>query len=101
MAKTQTNGRHLSRTIKAAEGKTTVSKRATAPGQTEFSGDQIGNVAGVVWHTLSEKGGMSLASLKKSVDAPADVVTAAVGWLAREGKLEFSTSGRSVQVSLK
>jgi len=50
---------------------------------------------------LADHGGQSLTALKKSIDAPAELVVAAVGWLAREGKLDFATSGRSVKVSLR
>ena len=41
------------------------------------------------------------STLKSSVDAPADVILAAVGWLAREGKLTFDVSGKMLKISLK
>lgn len=66
-----------------------------------FSADEIGRVAGDVWGLLIQDGGQTLAAIKKSVAAPADVVTAAIGWLAREDKLEFTTSGRVVKISLR
>jgi hypothetical protein len=66
-----------------------------------LSNDQIGEVAGEIWDLLTGQNGQSLAAIKKSIDAPADVVMAAVGWLAREEKLEFEQSGRSVKVSLR
>lgn len=66
-----------------------------------LSQDEIGAVAGEVWHALSQGGGQNLTALKKSIDAPGDLVLAATGWLAREGKLEFDTSGRAVKVSLR
>ena len=66
-----------------------------------LSGDAIGEVAGDVWEVLKEESGQSLAAIKKSIDAPGDVVVAAVGWLAREEKLEFERSGRTVKVSLR
>jgi Winged helix-turn-helix domain (DUF2582) len=66
-----------------------------------MSGVEIGHVAGEVWGVLSRNGGATLAALKKEIDAPGDVVVAAIGWLAREDKLEFSTSGRSVKLSLR
>ena len=67
----------------------------------EFSYEEIGRTAGDVWAVLTKKDGQTLAALKKSVDAPADLVVAAVGWLAREEKLDIATSGRSVKVSLR
>jgi hypothetical protein len=74
---------------------------ASPPRQRFLSNDQIGETAGEVWHALAEHGGQSLTALKKSIEAPAELVAAAVGWLAREGKLDFTTSGRSVKVSLR
>jgi len=74
---------------------------ALPPRQRFLSNDQIGETAGAVWHVLAEHGGQRLTALKKSIDAPAELVVAAVGWLAREGKLDFATSGRSVKVSLR
>ncbi len=58
-------------------------------------------MAGEVWGLLANGDGQTLAAIKKRVDAPADLVVAAVGWLAREDKLEFTTSGRTVKLSLK
>ncbi len=69
--------------------------------QQALSNEQIGQAAGEVWRVLTENDGQSLAALKKSIDAPADLVVAALGWLAREDKLEFVTSGRSLKVSLR
>lgn len=63
--------------------------------------DQIGEIAGEVWNVLSEKNEQSMTAIKNSIDAPADLVAAAVGWLAREDKLDFKATGRSVKVSLR
>ena len=62
---------------------------------------QIGMAAGTVWSYLNDKGATSLASLKKGVDVPTELTIAAVGWLAREEKLEFITSGKTVKLALK
>jgi hypothetical protein len=66
-----------------------------------FSGIEIGHVAGDVWGLLGRDGGQTIAAIKKSVDAPGDYVLAAIGWLAREDKLEFSVNGRTVKISLR
>jgi len=64
--------------------------------------EEIGLAAGEVWGALSTgNGGVSLAALKKSVDAPADLVLLALGWLAREDKVEIDASAKSPTVSLK
>jgi predicted ArsR family transcriptional regulator len=62
---------------------------------------QIGETAGVVWHKLSESGSMTLAQLAKEVDAPRDTVMQAIGWLAREGKVEIEDNGRKRVVTLR
>ena len=65
------------------------------------SNDGIGVVAGDVWRLLGDQSEQSLTAIKKSIDAPTDVIMAAVGWLAREDKLEFKKIGRTVKVSLR
>ncbi len=73
--------------------------KPTAAGR-EFSSEEIGHVAGDVWRVLSEQGTKTAAELTKAVAAPAELVAAALGWLAREDKLGFETNGRTVSVSL-
>lgn len=63
--------------------------------------EQIGQSAGEVWRCLSEEGSMSLAKLVKSVNAPRDVVMQAIGWLAREDKLDIEETSRGRIVQLK
>lgn len=88
----------------AAETKNTSTKSAAAksaaPKSAAWSDVLIGDTAGQVWHVLSS-GPQTVANLKKAIDAPSDLVLAAIGWLAREGKLKFDSSGRSVTISLR
>jgi hypothetical protein len=64
--------------------------------------EEIGHAAGEIWGALSTgNGGVTVASLKKSVDAPADLVMLALGWLAREDKVAIDASGRTPTISLK
>lgn len=60
----------------------------------------IGETAGAIWRALSDKGPLSTARLVKEVDAPRDVVMQALGWLAREDKIDIDDS-RSKTVSLR
>ena len=83
----------------AAPKKTPARKPPASPAL-GLSSDMIGDTAGKIWHTLSV-GPQTVANLKKSIDAPGDLVLVALGWLAREGKLAFDASGRSVTVSLR
>lgn len=62
--------------------------------------DQIGLTAGKVWHALSDSGGMSLTKLVKQIEAPRDLVMQAVGWLARENKIQIVEEKRVKTISL-
>lgn len=68
---------------------------------TKLGNHQIGQTAGAVWIYLTDKEKTSLATMKKDLSVSSDLLLAAVGWLAREDKLEFSVSGNSVRISLK
>jgi len=94
----RTSNRKSSTNGKAAMPSAT---RPIASRQRTLSNHDIGAVAGEIWGLLAKSNGQTLAAIKKSADAPADVVVAAVGWLAREGKLEFAVSGRTVKLTLK
>jgi hypothetical protein len=61
---------------------------------------QIGEAAGLVWRTLAAKGPLSYAKLVKATSLSRDEVMQAVGWLAREDKLEFQ-DGRTIVVGLR
>lgn len=90
--------------LKGAAGNgaaTTTAKRPATAAATSFSGITIGHAAGKVWGLLSKEGGLSVAAIKKGVNAPPDVVIAAIGWLAREDKLAFEVSGKTVKISLR
>ena len=62
---------------------------------------QIGETAGAVWHALSDNGPLSLAKLVERVGGNRDIVMQAVGWLAREGKIDIAETKRGRVVSLK
>jgi hypothetical protein len=72
-----------------------------ATAHTSSALDQIGEVAGHVWHLLNQQGPLSLTRIVKDVDAPRDVVMQAVGWLAREEKITIEEESRSKVVSLR
>lgn len=62
---------------------------------------EIGETAGRVWHVLDEKGPLTLAKLVKEIEDPRDVIMQALGWLAREDKIEIEEDGRTRTVSLR
>ncbi|MDO4756506.1 MAG: winged helix-turn-helix domain-containing protein [Parabacteroides sp.] len=50
----------------------------------------IGTHAGLIWNVLNEGGKMSLKAVKKATKIKAEKdMYAALGWLAKEGKLSF------------
>jgi len=61
----------------------------------------IGKAAGQIWHYLAKNNTpISIASLAKKTDLSSAMVTMAVGWLAKEGKLVFEEKGKQLLVSL-
>ena len=62
--------------------------------------DVIGNVAGNIWTLLSKEEELSVAQIKKKMDESEFIISAAIGWLARENKLAFKKSGSSIKIKL-
>lgn len=62
--------------------------------------ENIGTVAGLVWQFLADSGPITLSKLAREIDAPRDMVMQGVGWLAREGKIEFHEGQRSKLITL-
>jgi winged helix-turn-helix protein DUF2582 len=62
--------------------------------------EEIGTMAGVIWHTLETNGEMTVAKLKKELKAPSPVFDWAIGWLAREDKIMLTVEKRSTRVCL-
>jgi winged helix-turn-helix protein DUF2582 len=63
--------------------------------------EEIGTLAGMIWHALNDKGELSLAQLKRDVNAKTPLFDWAVGWLAREDKIAITPERRSFRVRLK
>ncbi len=63
--------------------------------------NEVGETAGLLWHTLEAQGPMKLAQLKKQLKASDTMLLMALGWLAREDKIEFESHARSFIVRLK
>jgi hypothetical protein len=62
---------------------------------------QIGETAGQIWHLLDTKGSLPITKIIKEVEAPRDTVMQALGWLAREDKINIDEDARSKVVSLR
>jgi hypothetical protein len=63
--------------------------------------ETIGETAGHVWNFIRSNGECSLTALERGVKAPKPMVSMAVGWLAREGKIKVKDEKRAVRISLR
>ena len=62
---------------------------------------EIGNAAGKVYHALEQGGKQTTAQLYKTSGLDdKGMFNYAIGWLAREGKLQFETSGKNIKIFL-
>ena len=50
---------------------------------------QIGEMAGRVWKTLGEKEEIGVSRLPQILKEKGEIVYQALGWLAKEGKVDF------------
>lgn len=63
--------------------------------------DIVGEIAGKVYGYLEEQGESSVNKITKNVDGSRSKVNMAIGWLAREDKLEFIDRGKGMGIRLK
>jgi Winged helix-turn-helix domain (DUF2582) len=61
---------------------------------------EIGETAGKVWNLLQRNGKASLPTVERGVQSPKPVVHMAIGWLAREGKVELRQEKRTIELWL-
>jgi Winged helix-turn-helix domain (DUF2582) len=62
---------------------------------------EIGDAAGTVWEYLDKHGETTLSSVRQRVKLSDQMILMAIGWLAREGKLSFIRTGRTVKIDLR
>jgi hypothetical protein len=63
---------------------------------------KIGSAAGVVWQYLhNQQGARTLTHVRQGTKLQDQLLCMAIGWLAREGKLNFRLEGRTLRLSLK
>jgi len=62
--------------------------------------DKIGLVAGNIWGRLQKDGEMTPKKLQTAMKEKSDVVYMALGWLAREDKVEFNPTKTTFRVKL-
>ena len=62
--------------------------------------EKIGIDGGKVWTKLEEEGRMNVRSLRNAIKLTERDTFAAIGWLAKEGKLTLEKDGRDFYVEL-
>ena len=62
---------------------------------------QVGVTAGKVWHILNDLGPQTFPQLKKKLDGSGELLSFALGWLAREDKVDITQEKKIVRVALK
>lgn len=60
----------------------------------------IGSWAGLVWSALNESGKLTVKVLKKATKLKEKDLYAALGWLAREGKITIAETETDIEVEL-
>jgi hypothetical protein len=62
---------------------------------------QVGETAGKIWHLLNEHGPQTFPQLRKKLDGSGEIVGFALGWLAREDKVDITQDKKTLTVALK
>ncbi|MCL4522940.1 MAG: winged helix-turn-helix domain-containing protein [Acidobacteria bacterium] len=62
---------------------------------------EVGETAGLIWQAIDSQGALKLTALKKQLKLNDTILHMALGWLAREDKIEMTAAGRTFLVQLK
>ena len=65
-----------------------------------MNAEVIGTWAGQVWNALNESGKLTVKGLKKTTKLKEKELYAALGWLAREGKVSMYEVDADIEVVL-
>ncbi len=63
--------------------------------------DTIGAAAGTIWKYLDKNGATSVSKVTKETGISKNDAQRAIGWLAKEGKLNFEMDKRTELLSVK
>lgn len=61
---------------------------------------KIGTDAGTIWQVLNEKGNVKITDLKKTTKKDIKDIYLALGWLARENKIQFIEMEKELAVCI-
>lgn len=62
--------------------------------------EMIGNNAGLIWNALNENKTLSVKEIKKATKLKEKPLYAALGWLARESKINLEETEEDIVVTL-
>jgi hypothetical protein len=62
---------------------------------------KVGETAGLIWLAIDSQGPLKMTALKNQLKINDTILNMALGWLAREDKIEMTASGRTFLVQLK
>jgi len=62
---------------------------------------QVGETAGKIWHLLNQEGPQTIPQLKKKLNGSGEIVNLALGWLAREEKVDITQEKKVLTVALR
>ena len=62
---------------------------------------QVGETAGKIWHLLNDEGPHTIPQLKKKLNGSGELLSFALGWLAREDKVEITQEKKAFKVTLR
>jgi hypothetical protein len=62
---------------------------------------EVGETAGKIYEALASGGPQTVAQLKKKLNGSGDLVNFALGWLAREDKIDMVKEKKTIHVHLK
>jgi len=63
--------------------------------------EKIGKTAGKIWDILQKEEAVAISKFPKMLDEKTVVVQQALGWLAREDKIDYRQQANRTLVSLK
>lgn len=61
----------------------------------------IGKVAGDIWHYLEKNSEATVTKLTRDIGETERTILMGIGWLAREGKLDFEKRKQGTYITLK
>jgi hypothetical protein len=62
---------------------------------------QVGETAGKIWHLLNDEGPLTIPQLKKKLNGSGELLSFALGWLAREEKVDITQEKKAFKVALR